>query len=80
MTRLHRTRLLFGDNGTQKLQNATVMVVGCGAVGSFAIEALARSGIGHLIVVDFDACQVLCASFDDKDHTEKWEFDDLETI
>lgn len=54
MDRLHRTRLLFGDIGTQKLQQATVMVVGCGAVGSFAIEALARSGVGHLVVVDFD--------------------------
>ena len=54
MDRLHRTRLLFGDIGTQKLQRATVMVVGCGAVGSFAIEALARSGVGHLVVVDFD--------------------------
>ena len=57
MTRLNRTRLLFGDIGTQKLQNATVMVVGCGAVGSFAIEALARSGVGHLIVVDFDVVE-----------------------
>lgn len=57
MDRLHRTRLLFGDIGTQKLQNATVMVVGCGAVGSFAIEALARSGIGHLIVIDFDTVE-----------------------
>lgn len=54
MDRLHRTRLLFGDDAISKLQNATVMVVGCGAVGSFAIEALARSGIGHLIVIDFD--------------------------
>ena len=54
MTRLNRTRLLFGDTATQKLQNATVMVVGCGAVGSFAIEALARTGIGRLVVVDFD--------------------------
>ncbi|MDW2958498.1 MAG: tRNA threonylcarbamoyladenosine dehydratase [Alphaproteobacteria bacterium] len=54
MDRLHRTRLLFGDDAIQKLQNSTVMVVGCGAVGSFAIEALARTGIGHLIVVDFD--------------------------
>lgn len=57
MTRLNRTRLLFGDIGTQRLQNATVMVVGCGAVGSFAIEALARSGVGHLIVVDFDVIE-----------------------
>lgn len=54
MDRLHRTRLLFGDSAIEKLRNATVMVVGCGAVGSFAIEALARSGIGHIIVVDFD--------------------------
>ena len=54
MDRLHRTRLLFGDDAISKLQNATVMVVGCGAVGSFAIEALARSGIGHLILIDFD--------------------------
>lgn len=51
--RLARIRLLLGEN-VKKLQNATVMVVGCGAVGSFAIEALARSGVGHLVVVDFD--------------------------
>jgi tRNA A37 threonylcarbamoyladenosine dehydratase len=58
MDRLHRTRLLFGDNAIEKLRNATVMVVGCGAVGSFAIEALARSGIGHIIVVDFDSVDI----------------------
>lgn len=52
--RLTRIRLLLGDENVKKLQNATVMVVGCGAVGSFAIEALARSGVGHLVVVDFD--------------------------
>lgn len=52
--RLARIRLLLGDENVEKLQNATVMVVGCGAVGSFAIEALARSGVGHLVVVDFD--------------------------
>lgn len=54
MDRLHRTRLLFGDSAMNKLQSSSVMIVGCGAVGSFAIEALARSGIGHLILVDFD--------------------------
>lgn len=52
--RLHRIRLLLGDENIEKLRAATVMVVGCGAVGSFAAEALARSGIGHIIVVDFD--------------------------
>lgn len=57
MDRLYRTRLLFGDAGLAKLKKTTVMVVGCGAVGSFAIEALARSGIGHLVVVDFDVVE-----------------------
>ena len=57
MDRLYRTQLLFGDTGVTKLKNATVMVVGCGAVGSFAIEALARTGVGHLILVDFDVIE-----------------------
>ena len=57
MDRLHRTRLLFGDAGVEKLKKSTVMVVGCGAVGSFAIEALARTGVGHLVVVDFDTVE-----------------------
>ncbi len=52
--RLMRTRLLLGDANVLKLQNATVVVVGCGAVGSYAVEALARAGIGHLRLVDFD--------------------------
>jgi len=54
MNRLHRITLLLGNEAISKLQKSTVMVVGCGAVGSFAIEALARSGVGHLILVDFD--------------------------
>ncbi len=52
--RLSRTRLLLGDEVMEKLARSTVMVVGCGAVGGFAIEALARSGVGKLILVDFD--------------------------
>ena len=57
-TRTMRTRLLLGDEGVAKLQRAKVMVVGCGAVGSYAIEALARGGIGHLKLVDFDVVSV----------------------
>lgn len=57
MDRLHRTRLLFGDAGIEKLKKSTVMVVGCGAVGSFAIEALARTGVGRIVVVDFDVVE-----------------------
>lgn len=55
--RLHRTRLLFGDTGIEKLQKATVMIVGCGAVGSFAVEALARAGVGNLIIIDSDVIE-----------------------
>ena len=54
MDRLNRITLLLGKTAVNKLKQSTVMVVGCGAVGSFAIEALARSGVGHLILVDFD--------------------------
>ncbi len=54
MNRLHRITLLIGNEAVKKLQKSTVMVVGCGAVGSFAIESLARSGVGHIILVDFD--------------------------
>lgn len=54
MDRFHRIRALFGDAAMNRLGASTVMVVGCGAVGSFAIEALARSGVGRLVLVDFD--------------------------
>lgn len=54
MDRLHRISLLFGKKAISRLQKSTVMVVGCGAVGSFAIEALARSGIRHIVLIDFD--------------------------
>ncbi len=52
--RLSRMRLMVGENGVQKLQAAHVMVVGCGAVGSYAIEALARAGVAKFTLVDFD--------------------------
>lgn len=54
---LTRIRALIGTDKIKKLQNATVMVFGCGAVGSFATEALARSGIGNIILVDFDTVE-----------------------
>ncbi len=45
---------LFTEAGVNLLKTKTVLVFGCGGVGSFAIEALARSGIGRLIIVDKD--------------------------
>ena len=55
--RFNRINALLGDAAMARLKNATVMVVGCGAVGSFAVEALARSGIGHIVLVDFDVVE-----------------------
>ena len=52
--RFMRTQMLLGQEGMERLKQATVMVIGLGAVGGYALEALARSGIGHLILVDFD--------------------------
>jgi len=49
-----RTELLIGKRGLERLQEATVMVLGVGGVGSHCIEALARGGVGNLILVDSD--------------------------
>ena len=57
MDRFNRTCLLFGNRTLDKLQKSTVMVVGCGAVGSFAIEGLCRTGVGKLILVDSDVIE-----------------------
>ena len=48
------TELLIGEEGLQRLRHATVMILGVGGVGSHCIEALARSGVGKLILVDND--------------------------
>lgn len=51
---MQRTRLLVGDDGLNALQNAHVLIVGLGGVGSYAAEALCRAGIGELTIVDGD--------------------------
>lgn len=49
-----RTELLIGEVGLQRLQAARIALFGLGGVGSFVAEALARSGVGYLRIVDFD--------------------------
>ena len=49
-----RARLLLGESGIQKLRNARVILFGLGGVGGYTAEALARSGIGHIDLVDDD--------------------------
>lgn len=55
---LSRTELLIGKEALDKLSSATVVVFGCGGVGSYVIEGLVRSGIGNLIVVDNDIVDI----------------------
>ena len=49
-----RTRLLLGSQSMKKLKNARVAVFGLGGVGGYVVEALARSGVGSLVLVDHD--------------------------
>ncbi len=49
-----RTSLLLGDDAIEKLNNSRVAVFGVGGVGGFAVEALARSGVGTLDLIDND--------------------------
>lgn len=57
--RFCRSELLYGTEAMEKLKNAHVAVFGVGGVGGYAVEALARSGIGSLDLIDDD---VVCAS------------------
>ena len=52
--RFDRAARLFTEPGLHTLMRARVVIFGMGGVGSFAAESLARSGVGHLVLVDFD--------------------------
>ncbi len=45
---------IFGDGSLEKLRSARVAVIGIGGVGTWVVESLARSGVGHLLLVDLD--------------------------
>jgi tRNA A37 threonylcarbamoyladenosine dehydratase len=57
MGRFRRTEQLLGEEGFNRLQQSHVTVVGLGAVGGYAVEGLARAGVGFLRIVDFDTVQ-----------------------
>jgi tRNA A37 threonylcarbamoyladenosine dehydratase len=52
--RFSGVRRLYGQEGLAKLQRASVCVIGIGGVGSWAVEALARSAVGHITLIDLD--------------------------
>ncbi|MFL1674528.1 tRNA threonylcarbamoyladenosine dehydratase [Paenibacillus dendritiformis] len=53
-----RTELAIGPEGLDKLKNSTVAVLGIGGVGGIAAEALARTGIGRIIMIDKDVVDI----------------------
>ena len=54
LNQFSRTQLLLGQESMDLLANATVAVFGIGGVGGYTVEALARSGVGHFVLVDDD--------------------------
>ena len=57
-TQLMRTELLLGEEGIEKLSKARVAVFGIGGVGGYVTEALCRSGVGALDLIDHDTVSV----------------------
>ena len=55
--RYSRTIKLVGEEGLARLRNASVLIIGVGGVGSYAAEAVARSGAGHVTLMDGDTVQ-----------------------
>ena len=53
-TRDTKLEIIMGREALDKLAAATVLVLGCGGVGSNCCEALARGGIGHFVILDKD--------------------------
>ena len=54
LNQFSRTELLFGKEAMEKLEGSRVAVFGIGGVGGYAVEALARSGVGELDLIDDD--------------------------
>ncbi|MDE6919645.1 MAG: ThiF family adenylyltransferase, partial [Lachnospiraceae bacterium] len=54
MDQFSRTELLVGAEGIERLRNSRVAVFGIGGVGGYVVEALARSGVGTLDLIDND--------------------------
>ena len=54
MERFKRTEALIGSDAVEKLHDSRVAIFGIGGVGGYVTEALARSGVGHFLLVDSD--------------------------
>ena len=54
MDQFERLKLLINNNNFKNIQSKNVLVIGLGGVGSYAVEALIRSGISNITIVDND--------------------------
>lgn len=57
-TQFDRIKMMINEQQFNKLKEACVLVVGCGGVGSFAVESLVRSGVHNLIIMDYDVIDI----------------------
>ena len=58
MKQLKRFELLVGNENIKKINNTKVLILGLGGVGSYALEALIRSGVGNVVIVDYDKIDI----------------------
>ena len=58
MEQLKRFELLAGSKNVEKINNTKVLVLGLGGVGSYALEAIVRSGVGSVVIVDYDKIDI----------------------
>lgn len=52
--RFQRCKMLFGEDGFEKLQKAKILILGIGGVGSYALDCLYRSGVQDITILDYD--------------------------
>lgn len=58
MEELKRLEILVGLDNIKKINSKTILIIGLGGVGSYAVESLARSGVGKIIIVDRDIIDI----------------------
>lgn len=58
LNQFNRLEYLIGNDNVELLKTKKVLIVGLGGVGGFAVEALARSGIGNITLVDYDTIDI----------------------
>jgi tRNA A37 threonylcarbamoyladenosine dehydratase len=56
--RFERCKTLFGDDGFNKIQNSSILILGVGGVGSYALDCLYRSGVENITILDYDSYDI----------------------